>query len=576
MKGSLIIKNGIVFDPLNGIDGEKKDIFIKDGVIVEETNGDAKVINAEGMIVMPGGVDLHTHVAGTKVLVGRSFRPDDKPPEWNEKKTKITRSGTGFAVPTTWATGYRYARLGFTTVVEPAMPLLESRHTHEEFMSTPIVDKAAMPLFGNNWFVMKYVREGNIEKLAAYVNWILKATKGYAIKIVNPGGVENWAWGKNVESLDDEVFHWGVTPRQIVESLAKANELLELPHSIHVHCNNLGHPGNYKHSLETFKIAENIEPKSKVGRERSFHCTHVQFNAYGGTNWGNFESAAGEIADYINSHKHISIDVGQVIFSKYATTTMTGDGPWEFALHHLGGMSPWGAKPGVKWCNGQVEGESGSGVVPYFFSPKVGVNAVQWAIGLEIMLLIKDPYQVALTTDHPNGGPFTSYPQVYRWIMDKKSRDEMLTNVVSQKASTATSLKDLDREYTLSELCIVTRAGTAKTLGMKDRGHLGIGAIGDVAIYKLDPNNYTGHDIEKAFSLAAYTIKEGQIVVKDGEIMATPMGTLICAEGKIKESVYDTVLEEIRYQWKDHYSINFENYPVQDCYAPKVKVINGS
>ncbi len=575
IKNSIIIKNGIVFDPINGLDGEKKDICIKDGVVVDELDEvDAKIIDAAGMIIMPGGVDLHTHVAGTKVNTGRSFRPDDKPPECNEVRTKITRSGTGFAVPSTWSTGYRYAKLGFTTVAEPAMPLLEARHTHEEFNSIPILDKLAFPLFGNNWYVMEYVREGDIEKLAAYVNWILKSTRGYAIKIVNPGGVENWAWGKNVESLDDEVFHWGVTPRQIVESLAKANEMLELPHSIHVHCNNLGHPGNVKHSLATFDVPKNIEPKSSVGRETSFHCTHVQFNAYGGSNWGNFESGASQVAEYVNKNNHLTIDVGQVIFTKYATTTMTGDGPWEFALHHLGGTSPWGCKPGVKWVNGQVEGESGSGVVPYFFSPKVGVNAVQWAIGLELMLLIKEPSKIAVTTDHPNGGPFTAYPMVYKWLMDKKVRDEMLKNC-SQAATTKTTLGDIDREYTLYELCKVTRAGNAKTLGLKDRGHLGAGAIGDVAIYKLDPNKYDGNAIEKAFSAAAYTIKDGQIVVKDGEIVAAPMGTTICAEGKIKVSAHEAMLEDVKEHWRDHYSINFNNYPVQDAYVPRVKVVNG-
>jgi formylmethanofuran dehydrogenase subunit A len=568
----LIIKNGVVFDPLNNIDGEKKDIHIKDGKIVAKVNGDAKVIDASGMIIMPGGVDLHSHIAGAKVNVGRALRPEDKVPESNEKRSKLTRAGTGFSVPSTWATGYRYARLGFTTVMEPAMPLLEARHTHEEFLEMPIIDKAAMPIYGNNWFVLKYVREGDLEKLAAYVNWILKATKGYAIKIVNPGGVENWAWGKNCESIDDPVVHWDVTPRMIVESLAKVNEMLQLPHSIHVHCNNLGHPGNYKHSIETFKLCEDIEPKN--GRKRSFHVTHCQFNAYGGTNWGNFESGASEITEYVNSHNHMSLDCGQVVFTKYATTTMTGDGPWEFALHHLGGMSPWGAKPGVKWVNGQIEGESGSGIVPYFFSPQVGVNAVQWAIGLELMLLIKDPWKLAFTTDHPNGGPFTCYPQAYSWLMDSKVRAEMLKNM-SNKASTATSLPDIDREYTLNELCIVTRAGNAKTLGMKDRGHLSVGAIGDVAIYKLDPNNYTGKDIEKAFSAAAYTIKEGQIVVKDGEIMATPMGTLLYAEGRVKESTMDAMLEDIKASWRDHYSINFNNYAVQDAYAPKVKIVNG-
>ncbi len=192
---NIIIKNGIVYDPLNNIDGEKKEICIKDGVIVDKVDGDAKVIDASGLIIMPGGVDIHSHIAGAKVNAGRLFRPDDKPPESNIKKTKLLRSGTGFAVPSTWAIGYLYAKMGYTTVVEPAMPLLEARHTHEEFLEIPIIDKAAFPLLGNNWFCLRYIKENDIDKLAAYIAWILKATKGYAVKMVNPGGVENWAWG---------------------------------------------------------------------------------------------------------------------------------------------------------------------------------------------------------------------------------------------------------------------------------------------------------------------------------------------------------------------------------------------
>jgi len=34
----MLIKNGFVFDPLNGINGEKMDIAIKDGKIVESVN----------------------------------------------------------------------------------------------------------------------------------------------------------------------------------------------------------------------------------------------------------------------------------------------------------------------------------------------------------------------------------------------------------------------------------------------------------------------------------------------------------------------------------------------------------
>ncbi|KKM96480.1 hypothetical protein LCGC14_1177670 [marine sediment metagenome] len=569
---SLIIKNGLVYDPLKKIDGEKKEIHIKEGVVVDKVNGDAKIIDASGMIIMPGGVDIHTHIAGTKVNAGRQFRPDDKLEEYNEKKTKLTRSGTGWSVPSTWVTGYRYARLGYTTVVEPAMPLLKARHTHEEFLNIPILDKAAIPLLGNNWFVMEFIKNKEYDKLAAYIAWILKITKGYGIKIVNPGGVENWAWGKNVSSLDDNVFHFEVTPREILEGLTTANEKLGLPHTIHVHANNLGHPGNKEHTIETFKAVEKID--AKKGRETNLHLTHCQFNAYGGSNWGNFESGAADIAEYLAKHKNITIDAGQVVFGKSATTTMTADGPWEFALHHLGGTSNWGVRPGIKWINGQVEGESGSGIVPYFFNPKVAVNAVQWAIGLELMLLTKNPWQIFMTTDHPNGGPFTSYPQILRWLMDKKSRDDVLLNMCSKKASEKTELKDIDREFTLNEICIVTRGGTAKCLGMVDRGHLGVGAIGDVAIYKLDPDKADGHAIEKAFSLAAYTIKDGQIVVKDGEITATPMGTTICAEGKVKDGIMESMLEDVKSHWRDHYSINFNNYGVEDAYTPKLKVVS--
>ena len=76
----ILIKNGFVYDPANGINGDVKDIAVQNGKIVEPsklTTG-AKVIDARGKTVMAGGVDIHTHVAGPKVNVGRMFRPEDK------------------------------------------------------------------------------------------------------------------------------------------------------------------------------------------------------------------------------------------------------------------------------------------------------------------------------------------------------------------------------------------------------------------------------------------------------------------------------------------------------------------
>ncbi len=561
MAKPLIIKNGFVIDPLNKINGEKLDIGIKDGKIVDVSSiKDAKIIDASGMVVMPGGVDLHSHISGAKVNVGRIMRPEDHRKDI-VKKGALTHSGVGYSVPSTFITGYRYSKMGWTTVFEPATPPLKARHTHEEFNDMPNIDKASFPVFGNNWFVLDYVRDGDIDGLAGFIAWMLWATKGFAVKLVNPGGVENWKWGKNVQNIDDMVFHWEVSPKQIIISLLEANEKLGLPHTIHVHGTGLGHPGCINLTREIFDAVKG----RGVGRKVNMHFTHLQFNAYAGTGWKDFASGAAEIVDYLDKNPHITFDVGQVIYGD--TTTMTGDGPWEFNLQHLGSTMPWGQKPGMKWVNGDVEAECGSGVVPYIFSRQVFVNAIQWAMGLELMLLIKNPWQCFMTTDHPNGGPFYFYPKVIAWLMSKPYRDAELEK--SHKMATErTTLKDITRELTLEEICILTRAGGAKALGMTDygKGHLGIGADGDVAIYNLGLEEKDPVKIEKAFTAAAYTIKDGEVLVKDGEIIKTVDGKVFWVNVKVSDDLQAKVMEDLEKKWYKYYSVNLANYPVQDEY----------
>ncbi|MBJ7495521.1 MAG: formylmethanofuran dehydrogenase subunit A, partial [Gemmataceae bacterium] len=62
------IKGGKIYDPTHGINGEVRDIWIKDGKIIappiEADILPEKVIDATGRIIMPGGVDMHCHIAG--------------------------------------------------------------------------------------------------------------------------------------------------------------------------------------------------------------------------------------------------------------------------------------------------------------------------------------------------------------------------------------------------------------------------------------------------------------------------------------------------------------------------------
>ena len=128
---ALHIVNGRVYDPANDINGEMRDIAVTDGKIVASPAGSAKRIDANGMVVMPGGVDIHAHIAGPKVNLARKLQPEDHRLD-TDRSTAVTRSGTGGIVPSTFSTGYRYTALGYTTVMEAAVPPLAARHVLEE------------------------------------------------------------------------------------------------------------------------------------------------------------------------------------------------------------------------------------------------------------------------------------------------------------------------------------------------------------------------------------------------------------------------------------------------------------
>jgi formylmethanofuran dehydrogenase subunit A len=540
---TLGILNGRLYDPRNGMDGVVQDIWIRDGRIVdppEAERKEAEIIDAAGMVVMPGGVDIHSHIVGAKVNAGRKFCPEDHQ-DHVRSRTGFSRSGVGYTVPTTYLTGYRYAEMGYTTVMEAATAPLVARHTHEELEDTPILDKGIFVTMGNNHFIMQAIRDGAQERARDYVAWLLEATQGYAIKIVNPGGVENWKWGGNVSHLDDPVIGFEVTPRQIIQTLAWINTELGLPHVPHIHGLRLGQSGNAETTIETIRALEG----------QPAHLCHLQFLSYGGSA-GRMRSGAALVADAVNDNLNVTVDVGQVIFGP--ATTMTSDGPLEFRLHRL---------TGHKWLNDDVEAEGGGGVVPMDYRAGNVVNGIQWLTGLELFLLIQNPWQVFLTTDHPNGGPFFCYPQVIRLLMDRDYRSEML-GTIHKRAQRATLLPQLDREYSLYEIAIITRAGTAQALGLAHKGHLGIGADGDVTVYQ----DLT--DREAMFAHPRYVIKGGQVVVRDGKLVAERPGRTL-----VVKPAYDAgIRRAIRAHFEQAYSLSFDNYPVQADTLQHVEVVS--
>jgi formylmethanofuran dehydrogenase subunit A len=530
----LKITGGKVYDPKNNIDGAVKDIFVDDdGRIVSTGGGNDRTIDATGMMVFPGGVDVHTHVAGGALNFARGLVPENQRAARKFIHTPERRSGIGGMTPTTFATGYLYAGMGWTTVNEAAVPILSAKHTHEELHDIPIVDKSTLLLMANNEIVLDLMEAGELERARHVVAWMIWASKVYGVKAVNPGGVAAWKWGKNASTLHEPIEGYkNVTAAKIIAGLAQIIDDLGMPHPLHLHQNNLGVPGNVTTTLETMKVLEGHRA----------HLAHLQFHAYGGSDWGSMKSEAATIAEAFNKNTNLTCDAGAVLFGD--AVTITADGPWQHLLYELTGR---------KWGNLDVENETGCGIVPYVYSDRHLVNAVQWAVGLELLLLIKDPWRVFLTTDHPNGGCFWRYPEILQLLMDVEFRKEQVKKLPPE-AQNRIVLADIDRQYTLSDVAVITSAGPARALGLAQKGHLGTGADADITIYPEKPN-----DQGVLFSYPRYVLKRGQVVVEEGEVRTVTEGHEF-----VTRPAYDETIEEyIRPLFQKVYTMSFENYPTE-------------
>ena len=530
------LTGGTLYDPACGLAGHQQDIYVQNGRIIEAPT-DGRPVDQEydlhGKVVMSGAIDMHTHIGGGKGNIARTLLPEDHRSD-PVHRTPITRSGNGHAMPSSFVAGYRYAEMGYTACFEPAVLPINARQAHMEMGDTPIVDKGGYVMLGSDDFLLRMMTANKDQKaINDYVAWTLNAAKGIGIKVVNAGGISAFKFNQRKLDLDEQNSHYAVTPRQILQTLARAVQELGITHPLHVHGCNLGVPGNVDTTLNTIQGIEGLP----------MHLTHIQFHSYGTEGDFKFSSGAAQIAEAINNNKNITADVGQILFGQ--TVTASGDNMRQHANHRF-------ASPN-KWVCMDIECDAGCGVVPFKYKDQNFVNALQWAIGLEIFLLVEDPWRIFLTTDHPNGAPFTSYPHLIRLLMDRSFRNDMLATI-HPEAQKMTTLASIDREYTLNEIAIMTRAGAARIIGLKDRGALSPGNFADITVYTENT------DRQAMFAKPDYVFKDGELVVKDGEVVKVTWGTT-----HIVKPEYDLSIEKDLKPYFDQYlTMKMGNFKISD------------
>lgn len=525
-----------VYDPAHGVDGDIRDVYIRDGHIIaapDHDEGVTQTYNLNGKILMAGAIDLHTHIGGGKVNLARTLMTQEHH-EHHHHGSTLLRSGSGIATPSTLSAGYHYAQMGYTSAFEPAVLPSNARQAHLEMADTPMLDTGGYIMLGSDDLLLQMMNEGQGQSaINDYVAWTLNATQSIGVKTVNPGGINAFKFNQRSLDVDEENQHYGVTPRRIVHALSQAIEDLGVPFPLHVHASNLGVPGNFDSTIATMHAAEG----------NRIHLTHIQFHSYGTEGDRKFSSAAAEISEAVNGLPNVTIDVGQILFGQ--TVTASGDTMSQHRNHPHGHPK--------KWVCMDIECEAGCGVVPFRYKDKDFVNALQWSIGLEIFLMVEDPWRVFLTTDHPNGAPFTSYPHLIRLLMDKTFRNDQLEQI-NPGAREMSVLHTLEREYSLYEIAIMTRAAPARLLGMSDYGHMGVGAVADLTVYNPDDNP------EIMFATPLYVFKEGELVVENGDIVKTVRG-----RSHVVHPEYDRGIESrVRDFVNEHYTVRFNNLRISD------------
>jgi formylmethanofuran dehydrogenase subunit A len=134
---------------------------------------------------------------------------------------------------------------------------------------------------------------------------------------------------------------------------------------------------------------------------------------------------------------------------------------------------------------------------------------------------------------------------------------------VPAKVRERCTLPELDREYSLYEIAIITRAAPARMLGLAEKGHLGPGADADITIYRND------RDYQKMFEVPRYVLRAGVVVVEDGEIREPVDGKLL----HVAPSYDEDAVPDIQTWLEQNYTIRFRNYPVDDSYLNEHQVI---
>lgn len=552
--GKLSIKNGLVFDPLNEISGEKKEILIEKSKVVDKFSSqeDIKEIDASGKTVIPAAIDIHAHIASQQVNWARLLGSKNRKfiETWNRLTLK------NIAVD--------YISNGYTFIIDANVYPSLSKQTIFDFSNLPVLDKGMLLNVSNLWVLEDEFQRVKTEEISYFISDILAMCKGFGIKAYNPFEAESWNFKELRDNIEQGGRLYNFSSLDVYKNLTNAVENLKLPHSVHAHIegyeNKVG-KNNLKIILENIKLSDIVREKEKpTERDQIFHLAHA--NSY------NIDGDNSELLSIINSNNYIDLDLGFIGFDDI-NPLITSDR--RLINNHM--KKENGEIKVIRTAN---ETEGDSFVSFRKFDKKNRDHCMLWANSLELALKTENKWQIQLSFNFPHYSHVKNLPKIVSWLISVKARENLMKNMNSEFLND-TSLNEITDILTFNDIITITRASPAKSLGISEmKGNISPGADGDVNIIDIDLDEIDiskEYDkVEKSLENIEYVIKGGKIIKKKDKIDLESNGKIFWTEGRTKIDERKKYMEKKKQFYQKYYSTFYENLEntVDEQYLRKI------
>ena len=547
-KNKLIIKNGFIFDPLNNIEGDKKDILVESGKIVDKfsNNKDIKEINVNGKTVIPSATDIHSHVASQQVnwvrLLGSS----------NDKFKEVWGGLTLENI------AKDYISMGYTFILEANVFPSLAKQTIFNFQQMPVLDKAMLLNISNLWPLELEFQRGKIKEMAVFLSDLLSKTFAFGFKVYNPFECEVWNFKELRDDLSTQGRLYNFSALDVYENVVKSVESLGLPHSAHAHIEGYENAIGKKNLftvLEKIK-ALNLEPDVKTNlnlkRAQILHLAHVNSYSIDGDNT--------DLINFLNENPNFSADLSFIGFNQI-NPIITSDRRLINSMFKMDSIdNPY------KLISSAVEFEGDSFVSMRSLHKTDYKACILWANALDLALNAKNRYQLSLSLNFPNYAKITDIPEIITWLVSKEARENYMKGM-NDKFLNKNVLLSNEKELSFPEIVCLTRANPAKILGLGSiKGNLGLNSDADINILDI---NITDTDLSKEYeklksslSNIEYVIKSGKIVKKQNKIDTSSNGLIFWSEGQVEKEGKSLIMSRKEEFYNKYSSIFYDSYQV--------------